>query len=213
MLSTDRSRLRTVALVARKGGSGKSTLAVALAVAHELAGGRAVVVDLDPQGSATAWGALREADRPVVVAAHARRLQPVLDAARNGGADLVVIDTPPALADAGLAAARVADLALIPCRPSLADLHAIVGSLDTCRDAGAPAAVVVNAAPPAVTLVEQARAALADRGAEVAPVTICQRVAHVRAFAGGMTAAEIEPAGKAAQEVAALYDWMMEATR
>ena len=27
-----------------------------------LAGGRAVVVDLDPQGSATAWGALREAD-------------------------------------------------------------------------------------------------------------------------------------------------------
>ena len=94
MLSTDRSRLRTVALVARKGGSGKSTLAVALAVQHERAGGRAVVVDLDPQGSATAWGALREADRPVVVAAHARRLQPVLDAARDGGADLVVIDTP-----------------------------------------------------------------------------------------------------------------------
>ena len=76
-----------------------------------------------------------------------------------------------------------------------------------------PAAVVVNAAPPAGALVEQARAALADQGAEVAPVTICQRVAHVRAFAAGMTAAEIEPAGKAAREVAALYDWMTEATR
>ena len=214
VLSTDkeRLRLRTVALVARKGGSGKSTLAVALAVQHERAGGRAVVVDLDPQGSATAWGALREADRPVVVAAQARRLQPVLDAARNGGADLMIIDTPPALADAALAAARVADLVVIPCRPALADLHAIVGSLDTCRDAGAPAAVVVNAAPPAGALVEQARAALTDR-AEVAPVTICQRVAHVRAFATGMTAAEIEPAGKAAQEIAALYGWMMEATR
>ena len=77
MLSTDkaRSRIRTIALVARKGGSGKSTIATALAVAHELAGGRAVVVDLDPQGSATAWGALREADRPVMIAAQARRLQ------------------------------------------------------------------------------------------------------------------------------------------
>ena len=215
MLSADpeRRRLRTLALVARKGGAGKSTLAVALAVEHERAGGTAAVVDLDPQGSATAWAALREADRPVVVAAQARRLQPVLDAARNGGADLVVIDTPPALADAGLAAARVADLALIPCRPALADLHAIMGSLGTCRDAGAPAAVVVNAAPPAGALVEQARAALADRGAEVAPVTICQRVAHVRAFAGGMTAAEFEPDGKAAQEIAALYDWMTEGTR
>ena len=40
MLSTDkeRRRLRTIALVARKGGSGKSTLATALAVQHERAG-------------------------------------------------------------------------------------------------------------------------------------------------------------------------------
>ena len=213
VLSTDRSRIRTVALVARKGGSGKSTLAVALAVQHERAGGRAVVVDLDPQGSATAWAALREADRPVVIAAQARRLQPVLDAARDGGADLTIIDTPPALADAALAAARVADLVLIPCRPALADLHAIMGSLGTCRDAGAPAAVVLNAAPPAGALVDQARTALADQGAEVAPVIIGQRVAHVRAFAGGMTAAEFEPDGKAAQEIAALHYWMTEATR
>ena len=208
VLSTDRNRIRTIALVARKGGSGKSTFATALAVAHELAGGRAVVVDLDPQGSATAWGALREADRPVVVAAQARRLQLVLDAARDGGADLVVIDTPPALVDAALAAARVADLVLIPCRPALADLHAIMGSLGVCRDAGTRAAVVVNAAPPAGALVDQARTALADHGAEVAPVTIGQRIAHVRAFAAGLTAAEFEPAGKAAQEIAALYDWL-----
>ena len=143
-------------------------IATALAVAHELAGGRAVVVDLDPQGSATAWGALREADRPVVVAAQARRLQLVLDAARDGGADLVVIDTPPALVDAALAAARVADLVVVPCRPALADLHAIMGSLGVCRDAGTRAAVVVNAAPPAGALVDQARTALADQGAEVA---------------------------------------------
>ena len=210
VLSTDeeRRRIRTVALVARKGGSGKSTIATALAVAHELAGGRAVVVDLDPQGSATAWGALREADRPVVVAAQARRLQPVLDAARAGGANLMIIDTPPALADAALAAARVADLVLIPCRPALADLHAIMGSLGICRDAGAPTAVVVNAAPPAGALVDQARTALADQGAELAPVIIGQRIAHVRAFAAGLTAAEFEPAGKAAQEIAALYDWL-----
>ena len=121
--------------------------------------------DLDPQGSATAWGALREADRPVVVAAQARRLQPVLDAARDGGADLVVIDTPPALVDAALAAARVADLVVIPCRPALADLHTIIG---VCRDAGTRAAVVVNAALPAGALVDQARTALADQGAVVA---------------------------------------------
>ena len=104
----------------------------------------------------------------MVVAAQARRLQPVLDAARDGGADLVVIDTPPALVDAALAAARVADLVVIPCRPALADLHAIMGSLGVCRDAGTRAAVVVNAALPAGALVDQARTALADQGAVVA---------------------------------------------
>ena len=215
MLSTDkeRRRLRTLALVAREAGAGKSTITVALAVQHERVGGRAVVVDLDSQGSATAWGALREADRPVVVAAQARRLQPVLDVAHNGGADLTIIDTPPALADAALAAARVADLVLIPCRSALTDLHAIVSSLGVCRDAGAPAAVVVNVAPVQGQHMDQARTALADQGAELAPVTIGQRVAHVRAFAVGPTAAEFEPAGKAAQEVTALYDWMTEATR
>lgn len=195
--------------MARKGGAGKSTLAVALAVQHELAGGRAVVVDLDPQGSATAWAALREADGPVVVAAQARRLQPVLDAARRGGADLVVIDTAPALADAALAAARAADLALIPCRPALADLAAILGSLDVCRDAGVPAHVVLNAAPAQGQLVDQARTALSEQGADLAPVSIGQRVAHVHAFAAGLVAAELEPAGKAAQEIAALYGSVM----
>ena len=83
-----------------------------------------------------------------------------------------------------------------------------MGSLGICRDAGAPTAVVVNAAPPAGALVDQARTALADQGAELAPVTIGQRIAHVRAFAAGLTAAEFEPAGKAAQEIAALYDWL-----
>ena len=45
----------TVSLVSQKGGAGKTTIAVGLAVAHELAGGCAVVVDLDPQGSASVW--------------------------------------------------------------------------------------------------------------------------------------------------------------
>ena len=62
VLSTDkaRSRIRTIALVARKGGSGKSTIATALAVAHELAGGRAVVLRRQPVG-----GHLYRAPEPV----------------------------------------------------------------------------------------------------------------------------------------------------
>ena len=204
----------SVAVISQKGGAGKTTCAVGLAVAHEqLAGGRAVVVDLDPQGSASVWGDLREADRPVVVAAHAPRLGRVLDAARAGGADLAVIDTAPHASEAALAAARAAHLILVPCRCSVADLHAIRASLDVGQLAGVPARGVLNAVPVRGQLAAQARQAAGAQGATVAPVLLHQRIAHVHAFTAGQTAQEIEPRSKAAAELAALYRWTTEERR
>ena len=214
----------SVAVISQKGGAGKTTAAVGLAVAHELAGGRAVVVDLDPQGSASVWGDLREADRPVVVAAQAPRLRRVLEAARGGGAELAVIDTAPHVSQAALAAARAADLVLVPCRCSVVDLHAIGATLDICgiadmevsRSAAGGALrvhVVLNAVPVQGQLGAQARQAMVDRGAAVAPVALHQRIAHVHAFTAGRTAQESEPRSKAAAELAALYRWTMEGRR
>ena len=137
----------TVALISQKGGAGKTTLACGLAVAGEMAGWSTVVIDLDPQASATKWSDLRTADTPVVTSAHAARLTPVLTAARDAGADLVLLDTSPHAADAALLAARAADLVLIPCRPSAADLHAISASIDLSRLSKTRAAVAINAAP------------------------------------------------------------------
>lgn len=67
--------------------------------------------------------------------------------------------------------------------------------------------MVLNAASPVGKLVDQARRAMADRGAAVAPVTLRQRVAHVYSFTRGQTAMEHDPAGKAAAELAALHRW------
>ena len=197
----------TVSLVSQKGGAGKTTLAVGLAVAHELAGGSAVVVDLDPQGSASVWSDLRGADRPVAVSAHAPRLARVLDAARAAGAELAIIDTAPHASDAALAAARASDLTLVPCRASVADLHAIGATLDVCRLAGVPSAVVLNAVPVQGPLAGQAREAMTGHRAAVAPMMVHQRIAHVHAFTQGRTAMEFAPRSKAAVELATLYDW------
>lgn len=197
----------TVSLVSQKGGAGKTTIAVGLAVAHELAGGCAVVVDLDPQGSASVWSDLRSTDRPVAVSAHAPRLARVLNAAQDAGAELAVIDTAPHVSDAALAAARASDLTLIPCRASVADLHAIRASLDICRVAEVRARVVLNAVPVQGPLTRQARDAMIDHQAAVAPMVLCQRVAHVHSFTKGLTAMELAPASKAADELASLYCW------
>ena len=84
----------TVALVSQKGGAGKTTIAINLAIASELAGRPAVIIDLDPQASSATWGDSREAEAPVVVSAQAARLAEVLATAREHGAALTLIDTP-----------------------------------------------------------------------------------------------------------------------
>ena len=79
--------MHTIAILSQKGGAGKTTIACAIAVASERAGRETVLVDLDPQASASKWTDLRETENPVVTSAHAPRLAPVLAAAREAGAE------------------------------------------------------------------------------------------------------------------------------
>ena len=55
----------------------------------------------------------------MVISAQASRLPQILDAAAAQEADLVVIDTAPRAEQGALAAAKAADLVLIPCRPAV----------------------------------------------------------------------------------------------
>lgn len=202
--------MRVVSLQSQKGGAGKTTLAVNLAVAAEKARLSTVIVDLDPQSSAGSWGDLRASERPAIAPIPPGRLPQALRAAEGAGADFVFIDTAPALGDAALAAARAADLILIPCRPALFDIKAIGATADIARIAGKPAYVVLNAAPPVATrLVEDARQAIAAHGLAVVPVVIAQRASFSRALTDGLSVQEHESEGKAAAEIGKLYEWLV----
>src|ERR1035437_699763 len=140
--------MKTIAIISQKGGAGKTTLAIHLAVAAILAKKMTAIIDLDPQASATGWGDHRKSDEPAVVSAQPARLPQVLDAAREQGVALAVIDTAPHSESTALAAARLSDLILIPCRPAILDLRAIHSTIDLAKLAGKPSAVVLNAVPP-----------------------------------------------------------------
>lgn len=201
--------MRTIAILSQKGGTGKTTLSLHLAIAAGLARQAAVVIDLDPQASAAGWKDSRKSDEPVVVAIPATRLPQALEAAANGGADLVVIDTAPYSGEVALAAAEAADLVLIPCRPGILDLRAIGATARIVKLAGKPAFVVLNTIPPrASNMLADARAAVAVHGLDVAPIAIQQRAAYAHALTVGQTAQEYEQDGKAAEEITALYAWV-----
>jgi len=200
----------TVSLMSQKGGTGKTTLAVALAVASERNGRRAAVIDLDPQGSALAWRRLRKSPKPVIAAAIPTKLYAVRQAAKRAGAELLIIDTAPHAEDAAIErAANIADIILIPCRPSGPDINAIGETVSLARRSERAAAfTVINSAPVKNPLTEQARAAIARYGIETAPVVIHQRIDHVHGFTDGRSAEEVDPKSKAAREIRALYDWL-----
>jgi len=201
--------MQTIALVAQKGGTGKTTLALSLAVAAVQRGRTVAVVDLDPQASAANWADRRVLDVPAVVSAHVPRLQNVIDTARQNGVDLILIDTPGKSEQAALAAAKVADLVLIPCRPQIHDIETLTATKEIIDLAGGrPAFVVLNAVPPQGRRHEEAQAAIQDMGLTVCPAILVQRAAFGDAPNAGQSASEYEPGGKAAQEIGQVYEFV-----
>ncbi len=201
--------MHTIAILSQKGGTGKTTLTLHLAVAAELAGHAAAVIDLDPQASAAGWKDSRAGESPVVVPVPSSRLPQALDAASSAGAAVTFIDTAPHASEVALAAAEAADLVLIPCRPGILDLRAIGTTARAIKLAGKPAYVILNAMPPrALNVLADAKAAVAVHGLEVAPVTMQQRAAYAHSLTAGQTVQEYEPLGKAAHEVSQLFAWL-----
>ena len=201
--------MHVVAIVAQKGGTGKTTLALSLAVAAQRTGRTVAVVDLDPQATASTWSDRRQAETPVVVSAQPARLLQVLESAAEGGANLVLVDTPPRAEQAALAAAKAADLVLIPCRPAVFDLDTVSTTLDLIRYAGKPTiAAVLNGVPPRGSKAAQATEVITSLGVAVCPTALGYRAAFTDAGALGLTPQEYDPNGKAAGETEEVYRFL-----
>ena len=87
--------MRSVSLVSQKGGAGKTTLAIHLAVLAQEKGRSVVLVDCDPQRSATKWWQRRATSDLTLVTRGANDLAEVLGAACHDGYDFAIIDTAP----------------------------------------------------------------------------------------------------------------------
>ncbi len=203
--------MKTVAVIQQKGGVGKTTIATALAVAASAEGRQAAVFDLDPQGSAAFWGDTRQSDTPAVVSVQPVRLRHMLDAAREAGTDLVVIDAPPIAKDVAYQAAEQSDYILVPTRPSVLDVMAMTETLKLIRRATEPPVrhgVVLTFCPLQGRELTDTEEAVRALGAAVAPVRLHNRIAYSRAQQSGQSALEYEPDGKAADELRQLYAYV-----
>jgi chromosome partitioning protein len=202
--------MQILSFLSQKGGSTKTTLSVHTAVAAHEDGASVVLIDTDPQKSATVWGDAREAATPVVATANVSELDRVLKAARDEGMQLAIIDTAPHAAPEASRIARASTLVIIPCRPSVFDLAAAENAVRIVKAAGVKAAFVLSACPFRAPEIAESRLALAGYDLPIAPMEITDRRAFSRALATGRAVTEFESDGRAAAEIRALWAWLQE---
>ena len=206
--------MQTIVLATQKGGSGKSTLAIGLALAAIQAGHTVRLIETDSQGTLSNWQSRRPYAEPIVEPVYAAGdVEQRLQSLDRDGVTLTIVDTAGGVSAATTAAIRYADLCLIPARPSIADIEATASTLSVVRAWNKPFAYVLNQTPirgqrltnAATTLGDEAALDIADI---VAQPFIVMRNDHQDALSAGLAVSEYAPAGKSAEEIRGLWQWV-----
>lgn len=197
--------MKTIVITSQKGGSGKTTLTAHLAVEAERVGDApAWLIDTDKQATLSLWHERRDEDTPQRAEMPFTRISDGLANLAARGAAYCFIDTPPTISEQSAAVVSLADLVLIPVRPSPADLWAVAQTVALAKETHKPFLFVIIQAKPNATITAQTIAALSEHG-RVAQAFIADRISYAVAMTGGRTAPELSPKGPAAAELAALW--------
>lgn len=198
---------KSLALMAQKGGAGKTSTAVHLAVQAMTARHKVVILDLDPQQSASAWSRAREGAAPDVVPLSVGELGPALGAAQADGYGLVLVDTPPHATAAAATVASLVDAVLMVTRPDAFDIDALAATVKASANAKRRG-FLLAACPLRAPEVAEARMILEEYDLPICPVELGLRRPFARSIGFGKSVAEFQPGSKAAQEVADLWAWV-----
>ncbi|WP_159993644.1 ParA family protein [Roseomonas sp. 18066] len=200
--------MQTIVIASQKGGVGKTTLTGHLAVEAERQGISPVaVIDTDPQAGLSGWFRVREPETPVLVRILPEGLAATLQRLEQSGVQLCIIDTPPAITESIAATVALADLVVIPAKPSPHDLRAVGATVDLVEQAGRPMVFVINQAISRSKLKTDAIRALSQHGT-LAPVEIHNRVDFAASMTDGRTAGELDPHSASGAEIAQLWTYI-----
>jgi chromosome partitioning protein len=197
-----------ISLINQKGGVGKTTAAINLASCLSLMGQKTLLVDADPQGSATQWQATSENQEFNVMQLPLPDLHNQIKKHRHQF-DHIVVDSPPALTQVTQAIAAASDLAIIPLAPSSLDIFSSRETIQLVKDTrryhrGLAAKLLVYRKIPGTRLAAEARDAINAYGLEVFDTEISQRIAYVEAIISGVSVLTYAPHSIAAEEIRSL---------
>ncbi|WP_312283921.1 ParA family protein [Candidatus Igneacidithiobacillus taiwanensis] len=200
-----------IALVTQKGGSGKTTIAACLAGYWKSKEKKTCLVDADPQQSATEWHKTGGRAIPIDVYTEPRTKYLTELVSELEEQDVVLIDTAGFQNQTAVEAAYLADIILIPVKPSPMDIRAVGETLGMLRKVGdvrlkegrehAKIVFILNMVVPGTIIAKNAKDELSSMSGKVLRTEFRNRIAYPESFIGGTTPTFYEPRGAAAQEI------------
>lgn len=208
--------MQVYSFISQKGGAGKSTLARQFAV---LAGHKdsTILIDRDPQQTTAKWWNRRQdiapapPPQPNLIDLQDVSLTTAIDKLRKSSITAVFIDTRPAVGEPEAEAARIADLVIVPVRPSPDDLEAVGDTLKIIRRLDRRALLIVNASKTEARAVT-AKAALSRYPVPVCPIHLADRTIYLDASLEGRGVGEMRGAAarEAHAELGRVWNWIQE---
>lgn len=191
----------------QKGGAGKTVLATNLAVEGSKVGLKTLLIDLDPQQSATKWWEARDVEAPLLIKCPYDQLVYNLNLAKKQGFELVIIDTAGREGLKHTEAIEKSTFSIVPCQPSLDDCRSALPTVDIIKRFNIPFAFVVTRCPVSGEDLQETKNSLSALGL-VCNVPTIERKCYKRAYAENLGVSEYDPSDKGAGEIKAIFKWV-----
>lgn len=210
-----------ISVMNQKGGCGKTTIAVNLAAILKKAGFDTIVMDADPQLSASRWAkqggeAFHLTVHPLDMTKGARKVKTEIREHAETS-EIVVIDCPPELREPAMLASLLADVVLVPVTPSPLDIWAAEAATELAQDArelngnNKPVVILVPSKTNTHTVIaKDLGKTLANMEGQVAPISIVQRVVLAECVIAGSTIDIYAPHSPACKEMEALGQFVLQ---
>ena len=205
-----------IGILNQKGGVGKTTLSIS--IAHELTrrspDGKTLVVDSDPQQSSLMWSEVRESAPPFDIIGFSKKSlhRDLPSIAENY--KFIVIDGPPRVTELARSCIMASDIIIIPCTPSPYDIWASSETVNLINESRIykeklKSVFAINRKIINTAIGRDVVEALGELKIPSLKSHVCQRVIFAKSAASGMTVFDMEPEGKAAQEIINLVDELL----
>lgn len=210
--------MKIIGILNEKGGVGKSTLTINIGKYLQMLGYKVLVLDTDVQASALSWHAASEGAVLPVYASTAATLKKDIDNISDGY-DYVIIDGAGRLDDnkATIAALKWADMVLIPIKPSSFDkwsapnIFLLIDEVQLWREKNPlKFSLVLNECKTNTRSMRKTEAVCREREMPLFRSRTFDREDYITCLEDGLTVFDINPDGKAANEIREITTELLE---